>query len=212
MEGRLQNPTLELYDKDGLLVASNDNWQDSPQQAEIQASGFAPEDERESVILTELPSGAHTAVLRGANASTGIALVEVYDLNSDSNSDLANISTRAAVETSDNILIGGFIVQGDTPQRMVIRALGPSLTGRGVSNALQNPTLELRDGNGQLLTSNDDWKDSQETEIRAAGLAPSDDRESAIVRTLGAGVYTAIVRGSNDTTGIGLVEAYNLRP
>jgi hypothetical protein len=154
----------------------------------------------------------HTAVIRGANGSIGIGLVEVYDLNSNSNSDLANISTRAVVETSDNLLIGGFIVQGDTPQRMVIRALGPSLSGRAVPDALQNPTLELRDSNGDLIVSNDDWKESQEAEIREAGLAPSNDRESAIIRTLGAGVYTAIVRGSNDSTGIGLVEAYNLRP
>jgi hypothetical protein len=124
--------------------------------------------------------------------------------------EMANISTRAAVETGDNLLIGGFIVQGDTSQRMVIRALGPSLTGRGVPDALQNPTLELRDSNGDLIVSNDDWKESQEAEIREAGLAPSDDRESAIIRTLGAGAYTALVRGANGSTGIGLVEAYNI--
>jgi hypothetical protein len=210
VEGRLNNPTLELHDKDGALVASNDDWQTSDNRAEIEASGLAPKDEREAAILREIGSGPHTAVIRGVNGSSGIGLVEVYDLNDTSNSDLANVSTRARVETADEILIGGFIVRGDTPQRMVIRALGPSLSGRAVPDALQNPTLELRDSNGDLIVSNDDWRDSQEAEIRATGLEPSDQRESAVVRTLGAGAYTAIVRGLNDTTGIGLVEAYNL--
>ena len=209
--GRLADPTLELYDKNGVLVATNDNWRDSADRAEIQASGLAPDDDREAAIIREIGSGAHTAVIRGAGGSTGVGLVEVYDLNDASNSDVANISTRAIIDTGDNLLIGGFIVQGDTAQRMVIRALGPSLAAQQVSGVLENPTLELRDGNGALLQSNDDWRSSQEAEITATGLAPANDRESAILRTLPAGDYTALVRGVNDTTGIGLVEAYNLR-
>jgi len=140
VERLLNNPTLELHDRDGALVASNDDWQTSDSRAEIEASGLAPEDEREAAILREIGSGAHTAVTRGANGSTGIGLVEVYDLNDASNSDLANVSTRAPVQRADEILIGGFIVRGDTPQQIVIRALGPSLSGRDVSGALQNPT------------------------------------------------------------------------
>jgi PKD repeat protein len=212
LQGRLSDPIIELHDKDGALVALNDNWQDSPDRDAIQASGLAPEDPKEAAIITNIDSGAHTAVLRGANDSTGIGLVDIYDLDASSNSDLANVSTRAFVETSDNLLIGGFIVQGDIARRVVVRALGPSLAASGISDSLQNPTLELHDTNGELLMSDDNWKDSQEAEVRASGLPPSDDRESAIVRMLGPGAYTAVVRGAGGTTGTGLVEAYNVGP
>lgn len=212
VNGRLADPLIELHDKNGALVAVNDNWVDSSDRDAIQASGLAPEDPKEAAIISDIDSGAHTAVLRGANGSTGIGLVDIYDLNSSSNSDLANVSTRAVVETSDNLLIGGFIVQGDIAQRIVVRAIGPSLQASGVDDSLQNPTLELHDGNGDLIMANDDWKESQEAEIRASGLQPSDDRESAIVRNLGPGAYTAVVRGAGGTTGTGLVEAYNVGP
>jgi hypothetical protein len=139
-----------------------------------------------------------------------VALVETYDLDRAAGR-LANISTRGFVDTADNVMIGGFIVGGDTASDILLRAIGPSLTNQGVPGALQDPTLELRDVNGMLVTSNDDWKDSQQAEIEATGIPPTDDRESALVQTVAPGNYTAIMRGKNDTTGVGLVEAYNLR-
>ena len=107
-------------------------------------------------------------------------------------------------------MIGGFIVVGVTNKKVIIRAIGPSLAGAGISNALPDPTLELHDGNGNVLASNDNWKDTQQTMIQATGLSPANDLESAIIRTLTPGNYTAIVRGLNGTTGVALVEVYDL--
>jgi len=157
--------------------------------------------------------------VRGVNNSTGVALAEVYDLSSDTNSILSNISTRSFVQTGDNVMIGGFIVQGTAPKRVIVRALGPELTQYGVPNVLNNPTLELHDSNGRLIASNDDWQHTiigrfigsgQVRDIIASGLAPTDGRESAMIVELPAGNYTAIVRGVNDTTGVALVEVYDL--
>lgn len=211
LAGRLSDPRLELYDGNGLLIASNDNWRDAGERDAIAASGLAPEDDREAAILRDVSSGSNTAIIRGSDGATGIGLIEVYDLNEASGSDLANISTRAVVERSDNVLIGGFIVRGDIPQRMVIRAIGPALEDNGVSDALRDPTLQLRDADGTLIAENDNWKESQEAEIRATGLQPSRDEESAIVRELGAGLYTGVIRGKDDSSGTALVEVYNVR-
>ena len=158
--------------------------------------------------------GLYTAIVAGKNATTGIALVEAYDLGTASldvsgNATLANISTRGFVNTNDNVMIGGFIIRGEA-RRVVARAIGPSLTGSGVPGAIQDTVLELRDGFGTLLFSNDDWRSTQEQEIIATGLAPSDDRESAIVANLAPANYTGIVSGKNNTTGVGLVEVYVL--
>ena len=151
--------------------------------------------------------------MRGVNGTTGVGLVEAYDLDHPAGSKLANISTRGFIDTGDNVMIGGFIIGpeglGDTT--VLVRAIGPSLADFGVANALEEPTLDLFDGNGTLLSTNDDWMDTQETEIEATGLAPTDDRESAILATLPPGGYTAIVRGVGDTTGVGLVEVYHLQ-
>jgi hypothetical protein len=158
-----------------------------------------------------LDPGSYTAILRGNSGATGVGLVEVYDLESTLNSRLANISTRAFVDVGDNVLIGGIIGGGNGSQpKVLIRAIGPSLTDAGVANALQDPVLELRDINGALVTSNDDWQSDQEAEIEATGIPPSDPQESAIVATLLPTNYTAIVRGANDTTGVALVEVYHL--
>lgn len=208
--GRLENPTLSLHDGQGALIAQNDNWRESDQAAAIQATGIPPSDDRESAIVRQLDPGNYTAVLRGANETEGIAIAEVYDLDAGGTSELANISTRGSVETSDNILIGGFILRGNSAP-VLLRAIGPSLSGSRVPNALQDPTMELRDVNGTLLAANDNWKDSQQAEISATSIAPADDRESAILRSLPGGSYTAIVRGKGDTSGVGLIEAYKLR-
>ena len=162
----------------------------------------------ESAILTTLNPGAYTAIVRGYHESVGTALVEVYDLAT-GGSKLGNISTRGFVQTGDDVMIAGVIVQVHS-KRVIVRALGPTLTNFGVSNALADPTLEVHDGNGALLASNDDWKDVQENTITATGLAPQNDLESAMVGTLMPGNYTAIVRGYSNTIGNALVEVYGL--
>ena len=200
---------LALYDRAGNIVAANDNWKDS-QQSEIVATTIFPADDLESAIVTALTEGAYTARLYGANGAKGVALIELYDLNPVGPARLANISTRGRVETSDDVMIGGFIVAGTNPARILLRAVGPSLAAAGVADTLQDPMLELRDGNGDLVAENDNWKDTQQPQIKATTIPPGDDRESAIVATLSAGAYTAIVAGKNGGTGVGLVEIYNL--
>jgi hypothetical protein len=197
-----------LRDSSGGLIRSNDNWR-SDQEAEIIATTIPPSNDFESAIVATLPANnaRYTAIVRGANDGTGIGVVEAYDLDQTVDSKLANISTRGLVQTGDNVLIGGLIVLGQDPLRVIVRAIGPSLTLPG---ALGNPTLELHDGNGALLASNDNWRSDQEAEIIATTVPPSNDLESAIVRNLTPGNYTAIVRGVNNSTGVALVEAYGL--
>ena len=210
--GALSDPVLELHDATGALIATNDNWRTS-QEAEIIAAGLAPGDDRDSALITTLGIGSYTAVVRGANDATGVAIVEVYDLDSGApTARLANISTRGYVLTDDNVMIGGFIIRGDLPKRVIMRVRGPSLNlnGAPISGRLMDPTLELHDGTGALLMANDNWRTSQQAEINASTLAPTDDHEPAIVATLLPGNYTAIARGTGDTTGIALVEMYDL--
>jgi plastocyanin len=206
--GTLADPVLELRDSSGGLIRSNDNWR-SDQEAEIIATGIPPTNDLESAIVATLPANnsAYTAIVRGVTNGTGIGVVEAYDLDQTVDSKLANISTRGLVQTGNNVLIGGLIVLGPNPLQVIVRAIGPSLP---VAGALGNPTMELRDGNGALIASNDDWRSDQEAEIIATGIPPSNDLESAIVRDLTPGNYTAIVRGVNNTMGIGIVEAYSL--
>jgi hypothetical protein len=210
----LSDPTLELRDSGNSLIASNDNWRDNPDfAAELQATGLAPTSDFESAIVATLSPGAYTAIVGGKNGSTGMGLVEVYDLDPTGDAQLANISTRGLVRTGDSVVIGGFILGGDTGQASVLlRAIGPSLTTAGVANALANPTLELRDSNGVLLQYNDNWKDSQQAAIEATGVPPQNDLESAILATLLPGSYTAIAAGKDGSMGVGLIEVYNLPP
>jgi NHL repeat len=212
VQGLLPDPTLELYDSNGAFVVSNDNWKEAFNAPAIQATGIAPTNDLEAAILVTVnPTPGYTAVVRGKNGATGIGLVELYDLQRNSGSVLANISARGFVETGDNVMIGGFILGGSTgTTRVIIRALGPSLSQSAIGNPLPDPTLELHDGNGALVASNDDWKDDQESEIQATKIPPPNDLESAIVRTLSAGDYTAVVAGKNGGTGIALIEVYDL--
>jgi hypothetical protein len=206
----LADPTLELHNHTGAIIARNDNWKDT-QQAVIQATGLAPTKDLESAIVATLAPGNYTAILRGKNGTMGVGLVEIYDLAPDSNSRLANISTRGFAQTGDNVLIAGFILgNGTASERVIIRAIGPSLAGKGVANVLADPTLALHDSNGTLLMFDDNWKDFQQAEIQATGLAPSNDLESAIVATLAPGNYTAIVAGKNGSIGVALAEVYDL--
>jgi hypothetical protein len=223
----LSDPTLELHDGTGVLIASNDNWVTTiiggiitaNQARDILASGHAPGDPRESAIIADLPAGNYTAIVRGVNNTTGVALVEVYDLSPETNSILGNISTRSFVQTGDDVMIGGFIVAGNEPKKVILRAIGPELTHYGVPNALADPTLELHDRTGALIASNDNWQSTiiggiitsdQRLDIRNSGYAPGDGRESAIIAELPPGNYTAIVRGLNNTTGVALVEVDDL--
>jgi hypothetical protein len=210
----LADPVLELHGPGAFTPVTNDNWRDT-QELEIQATGLPPTNNLESAIVTTLVPGAFTAIVRGNGNTSGVALVEVYDLNQGVNSRLANISTRAFVSTGDNIVIAGFTLGSNPPQagddRIVVRGLGPSLTALGVPNALADPTLELRNANGSLLIVNNDWQENPEqaAEITAAGLAPTNNLESALAATLPPGAYTALLAGRNNGAGIGLVEVYD---
>jgi hypothetical protein len=223
----LADPTLELHDSTGALIASNDNWQHtiiggiitSDQVHDIMASGHTPGDPTESAIIADLPAGNYTMIVRGVGNTTGVALAEAYDLSPDTSSILGNISTRAFVQTDDNVMIGGFIVQGTQPKRVILRAIGPELSQYGVPNPLVDPTLELHDSTGALIASNDNWQHTiiggiitsdQVRDIQNSGHAPGDPRESAMIVDLPPGNYTAIVRGVNETTGVGLVEVYDI--
>jgi hypothetical protein len=209
------------------LIGSNDDWQHTiiggvitrNQVADIQNSGYAPGDPRESAIIAGLPASNYTAIVPGKNIIVGVALVEVYDLTANTASILGNISTRSFVQAGDNVMIGGFIIQGAGAKRVIIRAIGPELTQYGVPDALANPRLKLHNETGVLIGSNDDWQHTiiggiitrnQVADIQNSGHAPTDPSESAIIAELPLGNYTAIERGVNDTTGVGLVEVYDL--
>jgi hypothetical protein len=209
----LSDPVLELHAGDGSIITSNDNWR-SDNEADIEATGLAPTNSLEPAIIATLDPGPYTAIVSGKDGATGVGLVEAYDLDETAVSQLANISTRGFVETGANVMIGGFILGPDGAQStsVLIRAIGPSLVPLGVTNALADPTLELHDSNGAVLGSNDNWRSDHEADIEATGLAPSEDLESAILMALPTGAYTAIVSGKEDTTGVGLIEVYNISP
>lgn len=212
LNGVLPDPTLSVYGQDPATpLAANDNWQDT-QEPEIEATGLAPVNDLEAAVLMTLGPGFYTAVVSGKDGTTGIGLVEIYDLTPVSVNVLANVSTRGFVGTDDNVLIGGVILRpdGGAARNVLIRGIGPSLIAAGLSDALLDPEVELYDGNGMSLAFNDNWKDSQESEIEATGLAPADDKEAAIFTTLPTGPFTAIVRGADMTTGVALVEVYSV--
>jgi hypothetical protein len=209
--GFLADPVLELHGASGILLARNDNWKDS-QPGEIRNSGIEPLDDLESAIVATLTPGNYTAILSGKNGTSGVGLVEVYDLDQAATSYLANVSTRGFVQTGGNVMIAGVILGNSSAAgNIVVRGIGPSLSSFGITNVLADPTLELRNGDGFLVMSDDNWKDnaSQSAAITASGLAPTNDLEAAIAISLSPGVYTAILAGHQNSTGVGLVEIYN---
>lgn len=209
----LLDPVLELRGADGALIMRNDNWKDD-QRALIEGTIYQPADDRESVILALLQPEAYTAILSGNGQTTGVGLVEVYDNAQAADAQLANISTRGFVQTGDNVMIGGFVLGGSTSSTQVaVRGIGPSLSQLGLSNLLADPTLELHDGNGALLISNDNWQDdpSSASQLAFHNLALQDSNESGIFTSLPPGPFTAILAGKNRGTGIGLVEIYNVQ-
>jgi N-acetylneuraminic acid mutarotase len=224
----LADPTLDLHNSTGALIASNNNWQTtviggiitSDRVSAIQNSGHAPSQPSESAIIATLQPGNYTAIVRGVNNTTGVALVEVYDLSTDTASILGNISTRSFVQTDANVMIGGFIIKGTGPKTVIVRAIGPELTRFGVPNVLADPTLDLHNSAGALIASNDNWQTTiiggiitsdQVSAVQNSGHAPTAASESAIIADLPPGNYTAIVRGVNNTTGVALVEVYDLQ-
>jgi len=214
----LANPTLGIFDSNNVQIASNDNWKTTQvggiitgdQVAEINASGLAPSNDAESAIIANLAPGSYSAVVRGANNSVGTAVVDAYDLSSGSAARVANIATRGLIQPGDKLMIAGFIVQNGSV-RVVITALGPSLTQFGIANALPDTTLELRDGNGTIVRANDDWMTTQKTELEATGLQPSNNLEAALFQTIPPGQYSAQVRGKPESTGTGVVQVFFLQ-
>jgi pimeloyl-ACP methyl ester carboxylesterase len=211
IQGALPDPILELHDGSGGLIFTNDNWKDTQKEAILDTT-IPPSNDLESAIVATLTPGAYTAILRGKNNGTGVAVVEAYDLNQAADSKLANISTRGFVDTADNVMIGGIIVGPAASSTLLVRAIGPSLSNFGVPNSLADPLLELYNGNGATVASNDNWKDTQQANIWFTGISPPHDLESAIDETFAPGAYTAIVRGKENTTGVALVEVYDLTP
>jgi len=219
LTGVLADPVLELHDQTGAIIGTNDNWQTTQlggvivadQVEAIQATTIPPNDPTEAAIVAELNPGAYTAVVRGAGNETGLGLAELYDLSESVPAAVSNLSTRGFVQTGANLLIGGFILGGVEASTVVVRALGPSLAQAGLTDALTDPVLDLRDSNGVLIASNDNWADTQQSELQAAGLAPTDAHEAAIYQSLSPGVYSATVSGKNSGVGVGLVEVYRLQ-
>jgi uncharacterized repeat protein (TIGR01451 family) len=209
----LLDPVLQLRGASGNLIFENDNWKDT-QRSLIEGTPYQPTDDRESVIVTTLPPTTYTVILTGKNGTAGIGAVEVYDNNQAVDSELANMSTRGFVQTQDKVMIGGFTLGGaNGPSRVAVRGLGPSLSQAGISNVLADPTLELRDANGALLISNDDWQSDpvSAAQLTANGLALPNPKESGIFTSLPGGQFTAILAGKNGGIGVGLVEIYNLK-
>lgn len=203
----LSDPKLEIYNSKGVLIQQNDNWTTLPPGTV--PAGLEPPNPAEAAIVANLAPGAYTAILRSVDGTEGVALCELYDLVPD-NSSMRNISTRGEVGIGDDVMIGGFIIGGTTPAKIMVRAIGPSLTALGVTGALPDPVLELHDTDGSLIYKNDNWRADQAQQILDTGIAPSNDRESAIVATLKPGAYTAIVRNASNVQGTALVEVYAL--
>jgi hypothetical protein len=214
LPGAVADPILELHDSTSALITTNDNWGDNLNKQEIIDLGLQPGSPNESVLLRTVPTNTsgipYTAVMRGVNNSGGLGVVELYDLDSGPGSTLLNISTRGQVGADPNALIAGLFVGGTQSKQILVRAIGPSLTAFGVPGALSDPTLDFINSQGTKIDSNDDWGNSpQKTQIQNSGLAPSNAKESAILQTVSAGSYTAVVHGVNGT-GVGSVEVYQL--
>jgi hypothetical protein len=212
----LANPTLDIF-QESNRIAMNDDWRTTQsgglitadQSTEIATGGFAPSNELESAIIANLAPGSYTAVVRGLGNTTGIGLVDAFDLSASSPAKVVNFATRGLVQPGDKLLTAGFIIQNGSV-RAVIRAIGPSLVGApfNITNALPDTTLQLRDQNGGLIQENDDWQTDQKAELEATGLQPTNSREAAIIRTIPPGQYSAQVRGKPEATGVGVVEIY----
>ncbi|HEV3409596.1 MAG TPA: hypothetical protein VG095_04845, partial [Chthoniobacterales bacterium] len=205
----LADPQIDLRDVNGSSVARNANWRET-QASELLAAGLAPGSEVEPALVQTLGPGAYTAQVTAEAGGSGVGVLEIYEADQTSASRLANISTRGVVGSGDEVMIGGFIARGPGRVRVLVRAIGPSLAQHGISGALADPSIEIRDSNSALIATNADWADTEEAEIQATSLAPANAQEAAAIITVAPGAYTVIVRGSGGTTGIGLIEVYRL--
>jgi hypothetical protein len=212
VSGALADPTLTIFDSSSVQVGFNDNWVNDPNRQDVIDTGIAPSNDKESALVRTLAPGSYTAKVAGAANTTGVALVEIYDLESQLSSRLANIATRGRVNGGDQVLIGGFIVGGYKPETVVIRGIGPSLSAFGVANALADPFLTVRDGQGTVIVSNDNWETTQKQALIDSSLAPTNSKEAAVLTDVQPGNYTAVVSGVNNGAGIGVVEVYNITP
>jgi hypothetical protein len=203
----LPDPELEVYDSTGALIAQNDNWTSLPPGTV--PAGLEPPNPAEAVVVANLAPGSYTAILRSVDGTEGNALCELYDLVPGKSS-VRNISTRGRVGIGDDVMIGGFIVGGTAPLKVMIRAIGPSLAAFGVAGVLPDPVLELHDKDGSLIYFNDNWRGDQAQQIIDSTIAPNDEHESAIIATLAPGAYTAIVHDVGTAEGVALVEVYVL--
>jgi hypothetical protein len=201
------DPSLEVYESAGTLIQQNDNWTTLPPGTV--PPGLEPTNPTESVIVTTLAPGSYTAIVRSVDGTEGNALFELYDLVP-GNSSVRNISTRGEAGTGDDVMIGGFIIGGTAPAKVMVRAIGPSLADFGVAGVLSDPVLELHNQDGSLIYQNDDWRGEQAQQIIDSTIPPTDEHESAIIATLQPGAYTAIVHDAGTATGVALVEVYSL--
>jgi hypothetical protein len=208
----MSDPTVTVYNKDQQVIATNDDWtsNSTADQARLQSTDLDPSSPKESALVLSLPAGAYTAVVRGVADGTGNCLVEIYDVDPSAPAKVVNLSSRGPVGTGDDVMISGIIVRGSQLKRVLARAIGPSLASAGVPDELADPTMEVHSSYGTVVGTNDNWQSSQEAEITATGLAPTNSAESAILLTLPPGSYTAIIRGSGNTTGNALTENYEL--
>ena len=206
---RLSDPTIDLMFGQSV-IASNDNWEASPEVQTIRDLGMEPPHSSDSAIYVCLSADAYTVLLRGVGDVTGIGIVEVFDADVGTPY-LWGISTRSAVDTVDKVSIGGFIIDGDQPKEVAVRGRGPSVgVPEGVTR-LSDPQITLYDQAGTPIVSNNNWGDAPNAaEISAAGMAPPDALDSTILITLTPGAYTAILSGVGNVTGIGIVEVFDL--
>ncbi|HTZ19755.1 MAG TPA: Ig-like domain-containing protein [Opitutaceae bacterium] len=217
----LANPFLQLY-QGSTLIASNDNWGGDPAviNAETTAKAFAlPAGSLDSAMVATLSPGLYSAQVSGVGNTTGVALVEVYDLDASdpfSSQKVTSVSTRGLVGAGDQVLIAGLNVTGSIPKKVLVRAVGPTLTSFNVSNVLADPVLTIYNGN-TVVRQNDNWENGNDPTLVATATSqigtfplPSGSKDSAILMTLPPGLYTAVVSSANGTTGVALVEAYEV--
>ncbi|MGZ5023486.1 MAG: hypothetical protein ACXWBS_01350 [Chthoniobacterales bacterium] len=207
----LADPALQLHDSLGNSFAQNLNWKDT-QQSELIATGLAPQNDLEAATMQTLAPAAYTATMTGENGGTGVGLLEVYEADQSLGNRVANLSGRGFVGTGDEVMIGGFIVRGNGMSAdLLVRALGPSLSANGITQPLADPRIEIRDSNGALIAANNDWRDTQASEIQSRSLAPPNELEAAAIISAGPGAYTAILQGNGGVTGVALLEIYRLQ-
>jgi DNA-binding beta-propeller fold protein YncE len=208
----LANPTLTLVrSSDQAIIATNDDWQTDANHAQLLASGFAPADSREAGLYVTLPPGAYTAIVQGAGGGTGVSVVGVFEVGHPE-IPLVNISTRGVVRSGEDVMIGGFIVNGDMPKKVIITATGPSLASFGINNFLANPKLTIvRSSDQAIVATNDDWEaDVNASQLSGTPFEPQNLLEAGLVLTLPPGAYTAVVSGSGGTTGISVIGVFTV--